>query len=75
MQFQKRVIQLADLPAVFQQFQQACKAGDAVMENLRCYFTIQDDPVEYLLPVFDWLDSKIPLEKITRFVVYQILNS
>lgn len=48
------------------------KAGNPLVEQLRCVFTLEDKKIIYMIPLLDFIDS--PPEKISKFYLCQMAS-
>lgn len=68
----KKLINSEDIPAVAQQGMVMAKAGNPLVEQIRCVYTLEDDKIVYMIPLLDYIDN--PPENITKFYLCQMAS-
>lgn len=68
----KKLINSEDIPAVAQQGMVMAKAGNPLVEQIRCVYTLEDDKIVYMIPLLDYIDN--PPENITKFFLCQMAS-
>ena len=71
--WQREVIKEDSFDAVVSTGIQMIKAGEPVVENLRCVFQFENDPCIYMLPLLDYVDLK-PEQKLVSLSIYQMVS-
>ena len=66
----KTIIKLEDTSKLREQGLAMIKAGNPLVEQIRCVFTLQDDPIIYMYPLLDYVDLNIEKD-FTSFQIYQ----
>lgn len=74
MKYNKKVISLEDLNTFNTSLKQAVQGANPSIEFTRCCFKIKDNSIIYYYTAFDWIDANIDLNKIEKFIVYQLFN-
>lgn len=74
MKYNKKVISLEDLNTFNTSLKQGIQDANPSIEFTRCCFKIKDNPIIYYYTAFDWIDANIDLNKIEKFIVYQLFN-
>lgn len=72
MKWIKREIKSEDIGAIATQGMAMAKAGNPLVEQLRCVFTLKDDKIIYMIPLLDYIDN--PPENITKFYLCQMAS-
>lgn len=67
----KTEIKLEDIPGIKTQGMAMIKMGNPLVEQLRCVFTLKDDPIYYAYPLVDYVDFSTENE-FTSFYIYQL---
>lgn len=67
----KREIKLEDIPAIAKQGMAMAKAGNPIVEQLRCVYQLENDPVIYMIPLLDYIDA-VPDQKFISFQLCQM---
>lgn len=70
MNWVKREIKLEDIGAIATQGMAMAKAGNPLVEQLRCVYTLEDNKIIYMIPLLDYIDN--PPEKISKFYLCQM---
>lgn len=70
MSWTRTKIELADIPAIAQQGMEMAKEGNPLVEQLRCVYTLENDPCVYVFPLVDYVDN-VPTSNFTSFSLYQ----
>lgn len=68
----KKEIKLEDTGAIASQGMAMAKAGNPLVEQLRCIYTLEDDKIIYMIPLLDYIDN--PPENITKFYLCQMAS-
>lgn len=72
MKWIKREIKSEDINAIATQGMAMAKAGNPLVEQLRCVFTLEDDKIIYMIPLLDYIDN--PPKNITKFFLCQMAS-
>lgn len=64
-------IELENIPKIITQGQTLVKAGNPIIKQYFCVYTIEDDELLYYIPLLDFLDN-IPDKKFLTFKLYQV---
>lgn len=72
MSWVKQEIKLEDIGAIATQGMIMAKAGNPLVEQLRCVYTLKDDEILYMIPLLDYIDN--PPENITKFYLCQMAS-
>lgn len=70
MKWIKREIKSEDISAIASQGMAMAKAGNPLVEQLRCVFTLEDNKIIYMIPLLDYIDN--PPKNITKFFLCQM---
>lgn len=73
MKWIKREIKLEDINAIATQGMAMAKAGNSLVEKLRCVYQLENDPVIYMIPLLDYVDA-IPDQKFISFQLCQMVE-
>ena len=73
MKWIKREIKLEDVKAIATQGMAMAKAGNPLVEQLRCVYQLENDPVIYMIPLLDYIDT-VPDQKIISFQLCQMVE-
>ena len=68
----KKQINQDDIPAIAEQGMIMAKAGNPLVEQLRCVYTLEDNKIIYMIPLLDYIDN--PPENITKFYLCQMAS-
>lgn len=68
----KKEIMQNDIPAIAEQGRIMAKAGNPLVEQLRCIYTLEDNKIIYMMPLLDYIDN--PPENITKFYLCQMAS-
>ena len=71
--WQRKVIDEKDFGAVIPHGMKLIKAGEPIVEQLRCVFQLENDPCIYVLPLLDYVDFR-PEKKLVSLSVYQMVS-
>ena len=71
MKWTKREIAQADIAAIAEQGMIMAKAGNSLVEQLRCVYTLDDNKITYMIPLLDYIDN--PPKNITKFYLCQMV--
>ena len=74
MKWDKKFIDVQELPMVNLRLAQALKEGQGSLDTMRCVFKRKEDSVLYMYTVFDWIDAKISPTELEKFAIYQPFN-
>lgn len=66
----KKEIKLEDTSAIASQGMAMAKAGNPLVEQLRCVYALEDNKIIYMIPLLDYIDN--PPENITKFYLCQM---
>ena len=66
----KTAIKLEDIPSIAMQGRVMAQAGNPLVEQIWCVFTLDDKKIIYTLPLLDYIDN-VPEQSITSFHIYQ----
>lgn len=66
----KKEIKLEDTSAIASQGMAMAKAGNPLVEQLRCVYTLEDNKIIYMIPLLDYINN--PPENITKFYLCQM---
>ena len=69
----KKVIEEKDIPAIAKQGMAMAKAGNPIVEQLRCVYQLENDPVIYMIPLLDYVDA-VPDQKFISFQLCQMVE-
>jgi len=69
----KKIIEEQDIPAIAQQGMAMAKAGNPLVEQLRCVYQLENDPIIYMIPLLDYVDA-VPNQKFTSFQLCQMVE-
>lgn len=72
MKWIKREIKSEDISAIASQGMAMAKAGNPLVEQLRCVFTLEDNKIIYMIPLLDYIDN--PPKNITKFFLCQMAS-
>ena len=72
MKWIKREVKVEDTGAIATQGMAMAKAGNPLIEQLRCVFILEDDKIIYMIPLLDYIDN--PPEKISKFFLCQMAS-
>lgn len=72
MNWVKKEIEQKDIPAIAEQGMIMAKAGNPLVEQLRCVYTLEDNKITYMIPLLDYIDN--PPENITKFYLCQMAS-
>lgn len=67
----KKIIEEQDIPTIAQQGMAMAKAGNPIVEQLRCVYQLENDPVIYMIPLLDYVDA-VPDQKFISFQLCQM---
>lgn len=70
MKWTKLPIKMEDVPSIEKQGRAMAQAGNPLIEQLRCVFTLENDKTLYVIPLLDYIDN-IPESPVTSFNIYQ----
>lgn len=73
MNWNKKTIEEKDIPAIASQGMAMAKAGNPLVEKIRCVYTLENDPLIYVIPLLDYIDN-VPNEKIISFQICQMAD-
>ena len=74
MAWKKTSININDLPAFINELTKHIKAGDDIIEKMRCVYQIKNlDIIQCLMP-YDFLDGLDDKPEIVQLNVYQLLD-
>ena len=73
MSWHKTTIKLEDIPSIAAQAQAMIKAGNPLVEQFRCVYMLENDPIIYMIPLLDYVDN-IPEEKFLSFQICQMVE-
>ena len=68
----KSEIKLEDTGAIASQGMAMAKAGNPLVEQIRCVYTLEDNKIIYMIPLLDYIDN--PPENITKFYLCQMAS-
>jgi len=68
-----RKIEITDIPSIQEQGKILIKAGNQIVEQLRCVFTLENDNKLYIYPLLDFVDMELS-DKYTSFFLYQMVT-
>ena len=68
----KKLISPEDIPSIAQQGTAMARAGNPIVEQLRCVYTLEDNKIIYMIPLLDYIDN--PPENITKFYLCQMAS-
>lgn len=71
--WQQKVIDKENFGSVIPEGMQLIKAGEPIVEQLRCVFQLENDPCIYMLPLLDYVDFR-PEKKLVSLSVYQMVS-
>ena len=71
--WQRKVIDEENFGSVIPEGMQLIKAGEPIVEKLRCVFQLENDPCIYMLPLLDYVDFR-PEKKLVSLSVYQMVS-
>ena len=71
--WQRKVIDTENFGSVIPEGMQLIKAGEPIVEQLRCVFQLENDPCIYMLPLLDYVDFR-PEKKLISLSVYQMVS-
>ena len=72
MNWVKKEIEQKDIPAIVEQGMIMAKAGNPLVEQLRCVYTLDDNKITYMIPLLDYIDN--PPENVTKFYLCQMAS-
>lgn len=72
MNWVKKEIEQKDIAAIAEQGMIMAKAGNPLVEQLRCVYTLEDNKIIYMIPLLDYLDN--PPQNITKFYLCQMAS-
>lgn len=73
MKWNKKTIEEKDIPAIASQGMAMAKAGNPLVEKIRCIYQLENDPLIYVIPLLDYIDN-VPNEKIISFQICQMAD-
>ena len=73
MKWNKKRIDIQDLPKLVEQIQIAIKAGNPIIEKTRFVFTQIGTDIPFVYMPYDFIDLD-PKPQITKFYLYQALD-
>ena len=73
MNWNKKTIEEKDIPAIASQGMAMAKAGNPLVEKIRCIYQLENDPLIYVIPLLDYIDN-VPNEKIISFQICQMAD-
>ena len=68
----KKEIAQNDIPSIAEQGRIMAKAGNPIVEQLRCVYALEDNKIIYIIPLLDYIDN--PPENITKFYLCQMAS-
>ena len=71
--WQRKVIDEENFGSVIPEGMRLIKAGEPIVEQLRCVFQLENDPCIYMLPLLDYVDFR-PEKKLVSLSVYQMVS-
>lgn len=73
MKWNKKTIEEKDIPVIASQGMAMAKAGNPLVEKIRCIYQLENDPLIYVIPLLDYIDN-VPNEKIISFQICQMAD-
>ena len=71
MKWASKEIPSENIPQIISQGRDLAKAGNPIVNQYFCVYTLEDDPLLYYIPLLDFLDN-IPDKKFITFKLYQV---
>lgn len=71
--WQRKVIDEENFGSVIPEGMQLIKAGEPIVEAIRCVFQLENDPCIYMLPLLDYVDFR-PEKKLVSLSIYQMVS-
>lgn len=71
MKWQKTLITKEALQPMVENMTKSIKAGDPLIEKMRCVYTLEDDPIVRCLMPYDFIDKFVLGLKIKNLYLYQ----
>ena len=68
----KTPIEEKDISALVAKGKALAQAGNPIVENIRCVYTIEEDTIIYMIPLLDFIDN--PIEKFSKFYLCQMAS-
>ena len=77
MHYDKKLIEIKDLPVLRAQMQAQIKSANPSIERIKCIFSYKDNTIVYIYTAFDFLDNYqtiIDSGQLEKFYIYQLID-